>query len=194
MPPSADIYFSADIEADGPIPGRFSMLSFALTVAGTYDGRRFERIDPTLHTFYRELRPISDNVNEAALAVSGLDRDRLLTEGDDPHLAMTAACDWVHEIAGDSQPVLAAMPVAFDWTWLYWYFTAFVVDGSPFGVSHCFDVKTAYVVKAHEPVARAHRGEMPPELQSKRPHTHHALDDAIEQADIFANLFEWGGP
>ncbi|HUF85619.1 MAG TPA: exonuclease, partial [Acidimicrobiia bacterium] len=88
-----DIYFSADIEADGPIPGRFSMLSFGLCVAGTYDGQRFERIDPMTHTFYRELRPISDNVDEVALAVSGLDRDRLVREGQDPHLAMTEAAE-----------------------------------------------------------------------------------------------------
>lgn len=194
MIPQEDMYFSADIEADGPIPGRFSMLSFALCVAGTYDGQQFERIDPMRHTFYRELRPISDEVNEAALAVSGLDRDRLLTEGEDPHSAMGEAADWVRETAGDRQPVLAAMPVAFDWTWLYWYFTAFTTDGSPFGVSQCFDVKTAYVVKSGEPVAHSHRNEMPAELRSTRPHTHHALDDAAEQADIFANLMEWPGP
>jgi hypothetical protein len=169
------------------------MLSFALVVAGTYDGRRFERIDPMLHTFYRELRPISDNVDEAALAVSGLDRDRLVAEGQDPHAAMAEAADWVRAMSGERQPVLAAMPVAFDWTWLYWYFTAFTTDGSPFGVSQCFDVKTAYMVKAGTPVARSHRSEMPAELLSDRPHTHNALDDAAEQADVFANLFEWRG-
>ena len=35
---SKDVYISADIEADGPIPGRYSMLAFGLAVAGTYDG------------------------------------------------------------------------------------------------------------------------------------------------------------
>jgi hypothetical protein len=192
--PTEDVYFSADIEADGPIPGRFSMLSFGLCVAGTYDGRRFERIDPMRHTFYRELRPISDNIDEAALAVAGLDRDRLLAEGQDPQAAMNEAADWVRETAGDRQAVLAAMPVAFDWAWLYWYFNAFAEGGSPFGVSNCFDVKTAYAVKSGEPIAHSHRNEMPAELRSDRPHTHHALDDAAEQADIFANLMEWPGP
>ena len=191
MIPTEDMYFSADIEADGPIPGRYSMLSFAFCVAGTYDGERFERIDPMRHTFYRELRPISDNIDEAALAVAGLDRDRLLVEGADPAAAMNEAAAWIRETTGDRQPVLAAMPVAFDWTWLFWYFSAFAADGSPFGVSHCFDVKTAYAVKSGEPIAHSHRNEMPAELRSDRPHTHHALDDAAEQADIFANLFEW---
>ncbi|MCW2865215.1 MAG: exonuclease [Actinoallomurus sp.] len=32
---------------------------------------------------------------------------------------------------------------------------------------------------------------MPAELPSRRPHTHNALDDAIEQADLFQNLMAW---
>lgn len=38
-----DLYISADVETDGPIPGPYSMLSFGLAVVGSYDGHRFER-------------------------------------------------------------------------------------------------------------------------------------------------------
>ena len=31
-PSTTDVYFSADIETDGPIPGPFSMLSFAIVL------------------------------------------------------------------------------------------------------------------------------------------------------------------
>jgi hypothetical protein len=31
-----DAYFSADVETDGPIPGPFSMLSFAIVYAGSF--------------------------------------------------------------------------------------------------------------------------------------------------------------
>ena len=41
-----DIYISADVEADGPIPGRYSMLSFGLAVAATFDGKRSRRKTP----------------------------------------------------------------------------------------------------------------------------------------------------
>ncbi|UUS33658.1 MULTISPECIES: 3'-5' exoribonuclease [Streptomyces] len=34
---------------------------------------------------------------------------------------------------------------------------------------------------------------MPRELLSSRRHTHHALDDAIEQAELFSNLMAWEG-
>ena len=29
------------------------------------------------------------------------------------------------------------------------------------------------------------------DLLADRPHTHNALDDAIQQAELFANVFEW---
>ena len=54
-----DVYFSADVETDGPIPGPFSMLSFALVHAGRFDGSLFERPTRFEQTFYRELKPIS---------------------------------------------------------------------------------------------------------------------------------------
>ena len=46
-----DAYFSADVETDGPIPGPFSILSFAIVYAGSFDGSEFlrpERYDQNL--------------------------------------------------------------------------------------------------------------------------------------------------
>jgi hypothetical protein len=79
-----DAYFSADVETDGPIPGPFSILSFALVYAGAFDGIRFRRPEDYRSTFYRELRPISDTFDAEALQVNGLDRSRLCIEGDAP--------------------------------------------------------------------------------------------------------------
>ena len=76
-----DVYFSADVETDGPIPGPFSMLSFALVYAGRFDGVHFTRPDAFDRTFYRELKPISTSFEPEALQVNGLDRDRLCHEG-----------------------------------------------------------------------------------------------------------------
>src|SRR5262249_54418125 len=53
-----DIYFSADVETDGPIPGPFSLLSFAFVFAGVFDGQQFLRPPSYEHTFYSELKPI----------------------------------------------------------------------------------------------------------------------------------------
>jgi hypothetical protein len=188
-----DIYFSADVETDGPIPGPYSILSFAMVYAGSFDGVSFERPRTYDRVFYRELRPISDSFQKQALDVSGLDRDRLRIEGADPEVAMTEAFDWINANADGAKPVLAAYPLSFDWTWLYWYFIQFCKAGSPFGYSHCFDIKTAAAVKAGIPISEAGRSKLDPSLLSKRQHTHHAVDDAIEQAEVFANVFEWTG-
>jgi hypothetical protein len=188
-----DAYFSADVETDGPIPGPFSMLSFALVYAGSFDGKQFIRPDKYEHKLYLELRPVSDNFQVEALRVNGLDRERLRLEGTPPDEAMTIACRWVRKIAGLAQPVLVAYPLSFDWSWLYWYFVRFSVDGSPFDYSRCFDIKTALAVKAFIPISQAGRSRIDPSLQPGHRHTHNALDDAIAQAEIFANVFEWEG-
>lgn len=190
---TVDAYFSADVETDGPIPGPFSILSFGLVYAGSFDGRQFQRPERYDRTFYRELRPISDNFQEEALLVNGLDRPRLCIEGESPESAMIAAADWVKKVAGAAKPVLVAYPLSFDWTWLYWYFVRFAPQGSPFDYSRCFDIKTALAVKGSIPISDAGRSRLSPMLLPNRPHTHHALDDAIEQAEIFANVFEWEG-
>jgi hypothetical protein len=188
-----DTYFSADVETDGPIPGPYSMLSFAMVYAGRYDGHRFERPADYAQSFYCELRPISTSFEAEALAVNGLDRDRLVLEGVKPEDAMTHASEWIRSVGGTTRPILVAYPLSFDWSWLYWYFVHFSTRGSPFSHSGCFDMKTAYAVKARLPVSQAGRSNLLPSLRSNRPHTHHALDDAIEQAEIFANLCEWEG-
>lgn len=188
-----DVYFSADVETDGPIPGPFSILSFALVYAGRFDGQRFERPKEFEQTFYRELKPISESFQPEALRVNGLDRDRLCREGITPAQAMTEAYNWVNNIAGPKHAVLVAYPLSFDWTWLYWYFTRFSADGSPFDYSRCFDIKTAIAVKSRIPITKAGRERVDAKFRSNRVHTHHALDDAIEQAEIFANVFEWEG-
>jgi hypothetical protein len=188
-----DAYFSADVETDGPIPGPFSILSFALVFAGSFDGGQFRRPDNYEQRLYKELKPISENFEPEALRVNGLDRRRLCLEGESPENAMTEVCRWVKSVAGPAQPVLVAFPLSFDWTWLYWYFIRFSADGSPFDYSRCFDIKTAIAVKASIPISEAGRSRIDPSLRSRHPNTHHAIDDAIAQAEIFANVFEWEG-
>ncbi|MFF9216804.1 3'-5' exonuclease [Streptomyces viridosporus] len=187
------LYISVDVEADGPIPGPYSLLSLGASVAGVQDADGFRAADPEERTFYRELRPISEEFVPEALAVSGLDRDRLGIEGAEPERAMREFTDWVREAAAGAQPVMCGYPASYDWTFLYWYLIRFT-GSSPFGHSGCLDMKTLYATKAGLPLRAVAKGTMPRELLSRRRHTHHALDDAIEQAELFANLMAWPGP
>jgi hypothetical protein len=193
QPEVVDVYFSADVETDGPIPGQYSMLSFGLVYAGCFDGTVFSKPTRFDQHFYRELRPISNEFQLDALRVNGLEREKLLRDGTPPETAMTEAAKWVQNVAGQGRPILVAYPLSFDWSFLYWYFIRFSLDGSPFNHSQCFDIKTAYAVKARIPIASAGRSKLMPWLRPNGGHTHNALEDAIEQAEVFANLFEWGG-
>lgn len=191
MSDRADLYISADIEADGPIPGPYSMLSFGLVIAGRFDGAAFEVRDLEEQTFYRELRPISNEFDSKALQVSDLDRDELLRDGKEPVEAMTDAAAWVREQSADDRAVLVAFPASFDWLFLYWYFVRYAKKGSPFDFSSCLDMKTIFQQRAGVVLDRAGLGDLPPALKSDRPHTHNALDDAIEQGEIFQRLWAW---
>ncbi|MGH2878449.1 MAG: 3'-5' exoribonuclease domain-containing protein [Solirubrobacteraceae bacterium] len=189
----ADIYISADIEADGPIPGEFSMLAFGLAVAATFDGEVFTPQNPSEQTFYRELKPIAERYEPAALKAARLDREALVLDGAEPEAAMRDAADWVAtqaDEAGGARPVLVGYPVVFDWMFLHWYFVRFAGE-SPFGFSGALDIKTIYQQKAQVTLDYAGRNDLPNELRASHPHTHNALDDAIEQAEIFARVWAW---
>jgi len=185
-----DVYFSADIETDGPIPGPYSILSFALVYAGAYDGDTFY-VPPTYNQhFYRELKPISEDFEQEALNVNGLNRQKLITDGLAPETAMTDAARWVENVSKGGNAVFVAYPLSFDWSWMYWYFMRFSNLKSPFGYSRCFDIKTAISLKLGRTVSAAGREKLPEVLRAKSKHTHHALDDAIEQAEIFIKVME----
>jgi len=182
-----DLFFAADVEADGPVPGRYSMLSFALVVAGTFDGERFvaERAPAS---FEAKLRPVSETFDPESLAVSGLSRAELLRTGRDPSEAMRACAAWVTELSRGRTPVLVAYPLGFDWSFLAYYFAVYGA-GSPFLHSRAFDVKTMVALHTRVPVGGAGRSKLPPRLVPELPHTHDALADARSLAELVARLF-----
>jgi hypothetical protein len=186
-----DIYFSLDIEADGPIPGRYSMLAFGLAVAARFDGQTFEQRDPTAETFYRELQPISEEFDTAALEVSDLKRSDLVQAGASPAAAMTEAAAWIEHTAGSDRPVAVAFPACYDWLFFYWYLVTFSRTGSPFGFSSCLDMKTMLQQRAGVVMDKAGLNDLPRDVRAARPHTHNALDDALQQAEIFQRLWAW---
>jgi hypothetical protein len=185
-----DIYISVDVESDGPIPGPFSMLSLALVAIATFDGEHFERLDPQAAARYWELQPISERFDPEALSINRLDRDRLRLEGTPPADAMREADRWVRGVADGRRAVLVAYPSAFDWSFVHWYFSSFL-GTSPFGHGTCIDIRSLYIGAAGSTYAESAKSRLPAELLPQSAHTHNALDDAIEQGELFCNLFEW---
>ena len=188
---TTELYFSVDVEADGPIPSLYSMLSIGVCVAGRKsEGGPFIGMDPDAYEWYAELKPIPDaTFIPEALAVSGLDRTKLIKEGEDPFLAMLQLNRWVLDTAAkfDARPIFVAYPLGFDWSFVHWYFMAYN-KSDPFGFSNAIDIKTMFMTQSRNLLTKSTKKNMPKELGSKRKHTHNALDDAKGQADLFANL------
>jgi hypothetical protein len=192
--PGPDVYISIDVEADGPVPVAYSMTSLGLCVAGTFDGSRYERRDPSVDTFYRELRPISDRWDPEALAVGGFSRETLLTEGADPAVAIPEAVSWIEQVSDGMKPVLVAYPLMFDAAYWHAYAVLYNDGVDPFGHATHLDMKTMYQTKARSLISRSTKHSMPRHLvESRFPHTHNALDDAMGQAELFSNLVAWEG-
>jgi len=117
-------WIMVDIEADGPIPGDYSMVSFGAVVVGYHD-----------KTFKGELRPISDKWIPEALAVSGYSREKTM-EFDQPIAVMVKFRDWLQEICAmyGGKPMLISDNNGFDAMFMSWYFHHFLGD-NPFGHS-----------------------------------------------------------
>lgn len=173
-----ETYIVVDVEASGPNPGDYALLSIgACTVA-----------EPR-QTFYIELQPDKEAFTPEAMAVNQLSLVQLAAEGLPPEEAMQAFADWVaHVVPEDATPVLAAFNAPFDWMFVNDYFHRYL-GHNPFGHS-ALDIKAYYMglkgvtwqETSHRYVSQRYCGN--PEL------THHALDDAIADAEILQAMLE----
>lgn len=192
-----EIYISVDVEADGPIPGPFSMSSLGAAAVGIGQLSTFTPLDPTLkeNQFYVELKPISDDFDPEAIAVGGFDHAQLKITGTDPAEGMTNFAAWVDalRLKYNAVPVFTAYPSAYDFMFTNWYLIRFSTLPSPFGHGRTKDIKDTYAMRANTTMINSTKRSMPKHLFSTLPHTHNALDDAVEQGILFQNIMAWDG-
>jgi hypothetical protein len=175
-----EIYVSTDVEADGPIPGPHSMLSFA-SAAYTAGKELVATYSANLET----LEGASGHPDTMAWWGSqpaAWEACRVAPRA--PAVVMPEYAAWVDALPG--KPVFVAYPAGFDFTFIYWYAHRFT-GRSPFSHS-ALDIKSLAMAvlgtKFHETAKRA----MPRRWFDPLPHTHVALDDAIEQGALFCNI------
>ena len=100
--------------------------------------------------------------------------------------AMQRYVDWIQTLEG--KPVFVAYPAGFDFLFVYWYLIRFV-GHSPFSHS-ALDMKSYAMAVLGTGYRESTKRNMPKAWFDKLPHTHVALDDAIEQGALFCNMLE----
>jgi len=175
-----ELYIATDVEADGPIPGPYSMLSLGMSVVG----------NPELQ-FYTEMKPISENFDPKALAVAGLDRDCLSREAPPPQEAMAHAAKWVNSLRKIGRPVFLAGPAVWDGMFVHWYFVKFL-GKSPFGMTGSgIDLRSYWMGLTGCEWVETRTGKIKHALELQGlEHTHHAGEDAAELAAVFRVILE----
>lgn len=158
-----------DVEADGPIPGDYSMVCLGAII-----------VEPALNrTFYGQLRPISERWDKGALKVSGFSRQETLGF-DDPQEVMERFARWLKDNCG-SRKIFISDNNGFDWGFVNWYFHHFT-GRNPFGFSS-------------QNLGSLYKGLVNDTFQTfkhlrKTRHTHHPVDDARGNAEALLHMKE----
>ena len=175
-----EIYVSTDIEADGPIPGVYSMLSLA-SAAFTESGEMVGTYSVNLEC----LGGATQDPDTMRWWSTQPDAWKACREDQvPPGAAMMEYANWVEGLGG--KPVFVGYPAGFDFTFVYWYLMRFERK-SPFSFS-ALDVKSYVMAVLAKPYRKCTKRNFPKRWFSTRPHTHVALDDAIEQGEMFINI------
>ena len=122
-------YFCLDLEANGPVPGLYDMVSVGV-VAVVNNGEGSLKIGDKI---YLEIRPQAPRFDPSAAAIHGLDQDRLHKEGITRAEACRQLSAWVQRktIKG-TLPVFVGHNAPFDWSFIAWTFAAEEIP-NPFG-------------------------------------------------------------
>lgn len=178
----SELYISTDVETDGPIPGPHSMLSLG---SAAYTANK-----DILSTFSANLETLPDasaHPKTAAWWATQPDAWAACRKDlESPVMAMTRYVAWLKSLSG--RIVFVAYPAGFDFVFVYWYLIRFA-DESPFSFS-ALDMKSCAMAHLRKDYRDITKTNMPRHWFDELPHTHIALDDAIEQGALFCNMLK----
>jgi DNA polymerase III epsilon subunit-like protein len=175
---ASEYYVSVDVETSGPYPGGYSLLSIGACT-----------LPQPRATFYAELKPINEHVIPEAMQIHRLSLEQLNDHGEEPSLALERFADWLAKHAPREQPpVFLAFNAVFDWMFLSYYFHHYL-GRNPFGHA-ALDIKAYYMGKYGVTWAETSMRYLSPRFLADQPLSHHALQDAIDQADLFIKILE----
>ena len=181
-----EVFISVDIEADGPIPGEFSMLS--LGAAAFFEGS----LKP-VGTFSANLKPLPGaKQNPSTMEWWATKPDawaEATKDAEDPVEVMSAFRDWVQSFG--ARPVFVGYPVAWDFCFVYWYYWKFIGEQPPWG-HQGLDIKTLAWTRLGGNYHHTTKSRSPKRwfAGTERDLAHRAVDDAVSQGVLFLNILK----
>lgn len=168
---------SVDIEAAGPSPSRYAMLSLGACLIDAGEAGVPDH-------FYAELQPDREGTLDSAMSVGGFTLDALRASGTAPAAAMQQFADWIAAVTpADHRPVLVGFNAPFDWMFVADYFDRYL-GRNPFGHS-ALDIKAFYLGVTGSSWAATSMVYVAERYGLSIDLTHNALDDARDQAVLF---------
>ena len=160
------IFVSVDIEADGPIPGPYSMVSLGAVV-----------VEPPFNdSFYCTIQPISGMFRPGVLSVTGFTRKETM-KFNPPEIEIPRFHAWLEDLKlrnNGQRPRFISDNNGFDWQFINWYLHSYT-DGNPFGwSSHNLNDLYKGIKKDFKAKFKKYRITK---------HSHNALDDAKGNAE-----------
>lgn len=179
-----EVFCSVDVEADGKFPGLSNMLSFA-TAAFDLDKNLLGTFEANLELL-PEAVPHAETMafwNETPANQAAYQATRQNCQ--DPETAIRDYADWLAKLPGT--PIFVGYPAPYDFKWIDYYSIRFL-DKNPFSFSRVIDVKSFAWAKLGRKYLSCSKKNMPRHWFDDLPHTHVAIDDAIEQGAMFINM------
>jgi hypothetical protein len=192
-----EIYISTDIEADGPIPGEYSMISLgsvALDENGDILEKFYEKLEriPGAKQHPQTMGFWEENKEAYSEATSGA---KPLKE------VMNKYADWLEEISNKHKKKLyfLAYPATWDFMFVSWYLIKFV---KRYEKNHFLDIpfhhqgvdiRTFAMVQLKKPYSESGTSSMPKRWLTEKSENlmeHKAIDDALNQGLMFIKILK----
>lgn len=175
-----EIYVSTDVETNGPIPGEYSLLSFG-SAAMMLDKKIIATFSANLETL-----PGAKEDHETMKWWQSQPKawEECRKDVKPPEKIMKEYVAWLKFLPG--KPVFVGYPVSFDFSYMYWYMIKFAGE-SPYEYL-ALDIKTYAMAVLKKPFYQVRKSAMPKEWFDSCKKSHVALEDAIEQGQLFCNI------
>lgn len=178
-------FYVVDVESDGPILGRNSLVCFGAV-----------RLDNEMQaTFYGKTRPISEEYNDEALAISGFSRKEH-EMFNDPKEVFDRFAQWITETNLKGRPILISDNNGYDAPWINWYFHTYL-GTNPFGYSsrRIGDLWCGFKNNTYESWKWMRDKDFTDKeghLHKGFPHSHNPLEDALGNAHALLYMINEG--